>query len=61
MLSNGLRRDIHKGDEVYWNDPDDGICSRSIKIVSIDYLPEGVVRITDENGSLVECYLSELS
>ena len=51
---------LHPGDEVYWNDPDDGICSRVYTIASI-VVNGNVVSITDVDGSVLECFAKELS
>ena len=51
---------LHPGDEVYWNDPDDGICSRVYTIASI-VVNGKVVSITDVDGSVLECFAEELS
>jgi len=51
----------HKGDEVHWTDPDEGACSRTLQINTIEYLPDDVVRITGNNGVFLECLLSELT
>lgn len=51
-------------DEVYWNDPDDGACSRIYKIMEINVICQGdndpVVKILDVSGDCIECYASEL-
>ena len=46
-----------KGDQVVWNDPDNGICTKVVTIETIEYFDGGVVRI---NGEL-DCLISELS
>lgn len=58
---------LRAGDEVRWNDPDGGICSRTDRIQLIQYeecevgeLPE-TATITWPDGSCVECFLTELS
>lgn len=51
---------LRSGDEVYWNDPDEGACSRMLSIHRIDR--EGnVVTIVEADGGLVECFARELS
>lgn len=50
---------LHTGDEVYWNDPDDGACSRVLKIQTISVVGN-VVSIEEPDGSVVECYAREL-
>lgn len=56
---------LHTGDEVFWNDPDDGVCSRHYTIASIQIInPEDsdpVARIVDQDGAVLECFASELS
>lgn len=47
------------GDEVYWNDPDNGILSGIYKIE--DFLSEDVALLKNDVGSEVEVFLSELS
>lgn len=55
-------QELQVGDEVFWNDPDDGICSRNIEIASIDVFHGGIiVRITDINGDMLEAFGHELS
>ena len=57
-------KQLHPGDEVYWNDPDDGACSRHLTILTIDVHPDNgpdtVVSIMEVDGSVVECFLKEL-
>lgn len=53
-------------DEVYWSDPDEGLCSGFYKILEIDHRgphddeDDPVVRITTMDGGILECYASEL-
>ena len=51
---------LHTGDEVFWNDPDDGETSRNINIQSIKIQGE-MVCITGVDGDYLECYACELS
>lgn len=51
--------DLCPGDEVFWNDPDAGLCSRHLVIHDISLYGD-VVRITDRDGSFLECYADEL-
>jgi hypothetical protein len=51
---------LHSGDEVFWNDPDGGACSRSIVIAKIEIKGETVC-ITGKDGSYLECWAKELS
>lgn len=50
---------LHPGDQVQWNDPDSGICSKIITIQNIEWHGE-IVRLVEQNGSVLECYLDEL-
>ena len=52
--------ELDTGDRVYWNDPDEGLCSRWFDIAKIEYCGD-MARITDIDGSEVQCFLSELS
>ncbi len=55
-------KQLHKGDEVFWSDPDKGKCSRTCKIQSIEIrYPVCTVIITEQDGSIFECFASELS
>lgn len=51
---------LHSGDEVFWNDPDEGLCSRMLKIHSIEFVPPNVFKIEEVDGSCVEVYAREL-
>jgi hypothetical protein len=51
---------LKAGDKVFWNDPDDGLTSRTIKIQSISVRGE-MVMITGVDGDYLECYAGELS
>jgi hypothetical protein len=55
------RRQLHSGDEITWNDPDEGTCSRSGTILEIEYLDEDVAKITFTDGEYLEVLLEELS
>ena len=61
LSQNDFRRSLKAGDTVYWNDPDDGVCSRYLEIHKIVYLTEDDVQIIEASGSVVECCISELS
>lgn len=52
-------KQLHPGDEVYWNDPDEHRCSRFYRIHDIKIQGE-VVHITDIDGSELECFMHEL-
>ena len=51
---------LHNGDEVFWTDPEDGICSRIYTISAIKVSGD-VVSIRDYDGSCLECFAHELS
>jgi len=51
--------DLREGDEVYWNDPDNGICSGIYKIK--EFLSAEILLIENEQGSEVEVFRHELS
>lgn len=53
-------KNLHQGDQVYWEDPDGGIGSRVYQILTIEMRGE-VVRITEPDGSVLECFPDELS
>lgn len=60
MRINDVRK-LHTGDQVFWNDPDDGACSRVYQIQTIEVDPQtGVVVIQEPDGSVLECYAREL-
>lgn len=54
---------LHRGDEVWWEDPDEGKCSRHYKILEIEIIDieEEAISLVDEDGSVLECFASELS
>jgi len=58
-------KQLHSGDEVFWNDPDDGACSRYLRIQSIDVGSDNgdltIVSIMEVGGSVVECFAKELT
>jgi hypothetical protein len=51
---------LHSGDQVQWTDPDAGLCSRIVTIQTIEHPEPGVVRITEPDGSVLECLIREL-
>ncbi len=53
-------RKLRPNDEVTWNDPDDGICSKTDKILEIE-IKGDIVCITWMDGSYLECFARELS
>ena len=53
-------KQLQTGDEVLWNDPDDGACSRIYTIQNIEITGD-IVSIQDKDGSNLECFLSELA
>ena len=52
-------KQLQIGDEVFWNDPDNGLTSRSVIIQSIEVKGE-IVCIYDRDGDNLECFASEL-
>jgi hypothetical protein len=63
---NAFPWNLRGGDEVYWNDPDDGQCSRFIVIRTVEYIgPKGdldsIIRIVGADMDVLECFAGELS
>jgi hypothetical protein len=54
-------RNLHPGDQVTWNDPDDGLCSKTAVIGSIEVDDDTVISIIWQDGGELECYAHELS
>ena len=55
-------KQLHNGDEVFWSDPDDGICSRTITIQSIKIdAPNEIISIYGNDGDYLQCFAHELS
>jgi hypothetical protein len=57
---------LRPGDEVYWNDPDEGVCSQLIIIQRCDVLAaytgdDAILSITGQDGEELECLASELA
>jgi len=50
---------LHEGAEVYWNDPDNDVCSGHYKVVNI--INDDIVLLKNEYGSELEAYVGELS
>lgn len=55
------RRKLHNGDEVTWNDPDEGRCTRRGIISSIEYQEDDAAIITWQDGGITGVFLHELS
>lgn len=55
------RIQLHAGDEVTWNDPDEGKCSRTGIIAEIDFIGQGAVMLRFMDGWESEVLLSELT
>jgi len=51
--------ELHVGAEVYWNDPDDGVCSGFYEIV--EFRNDIYVLLKNEAGSETEVFIHELS
>lgn len=54
-------KNLKAGDRVYWNDPDDGICSGVVKIKNITIKNDKWIDIETEGGREIECIPSEIS
>lgn len=52
-------RKLHQGDEVFWEDPDEGTCSKTIVIKEIS-IKGDIVSITGRDGADLECFAREL-
>lgn len=52
-------RNLDVGDEIFWLDPDDGLCSGYYTIALVK-LRGTIVCITSKCGSYLECYPHEL-
>ena len=52
---------FNKGDEVTWNDPDEGSCSVTGIIKNIQRKADGVVLLSLKNGWSSEVFFRELS
>lgn len=66
VVRNSFPWNLHDGSEVFWNNPDDGMCSRHIVIHKIEFHgakgdPDCILRITGVDGDFVECFARELS
>lgn len=55
---------LNPGDEVYWNDPDEGVCSKHITIRTVEYHgqvgDDCIIQLTGVDGSDLECFAHEL-
>ena len=54
------RKNLAAGDEVQWNDPDEGTCSRILTIRNIRWEGDDVFVIEDVDGSVVQGFIAEL-
>ena len=45
---------LDNGDEVKWNDPDDGLCSRTLKIRTIEFPTDETFKIETVEGDVLE-------
>jgi hypothetical protein len=61
LRKNDWRRKLQRGDEVTWNDPDEGLCTRTGKVLTIEYLEDDCAKLTMEDGWHSEVRLQELS
>lgn len=54
--------ELKHGDQVHWQDPDNGLCSGILTIGDISVNVEtGAVTITDIMGNDIQCWPEELS
>jgi len=51
---------LRPGDDVFWNDPDEGMCSRTLTIRQIK-VAGTVAEIETDDGDMVVCFVKELS
>jgi len=51
---------LQNWDEVFWTDPNDGLCSNHLLITDI-HVVDGVVRIWSIDGGYLEAFPDELS
>ena len=51
---------LRRGDEVFWNDPDEGLCSRYLIIQTIE-VKGNIVVIQEDDGTNLECFAEELT
>jgi hypothetical protein len=52
-------KNLCAGDEVFWEDPDNGKCSYSLIISDIE-IDGDVIKIIDKDGGYLECFANEL-
>ena len=50
--------ELHVGAEVFWNDPDDGICSGMFKVTKI--ISDDIIQLQNDEGSVIEAFVSEV-
>ena len=51
---------LKSGDKVFWTDPDDGLCSRVVRVEAARVVGE-FVYLKDEDGSELQAFPHELS
>jgi hypothetical protein len=61
MKPQNWKNHLQPGDEITWNDPDEGLCSKTQTISFIEYKDNDIVFIRFIDGSELECFLSEIS
>jgi len=54
-------KQLKRGDKVFWNDPDNGACSRIYDIDTIQIVNPEMVRILEDGASELECPPKELT
>jgi hypothetical protein len=60
QMTKSKARKLHRGDEVTWNDLDNGICTRTLTILEIQWQND-IATITDTEGNELQAFASELS
>lgn len=50
---------LKPGARVFWNDPDEGLCSREIEVKRVNWTGTGTVLLEDDLGE-VEAFTNEL-
>ncbi|RPJ59095.1 MAG: hypothetical protein EHM12_07225 [Dehalococcoidia bacterium] len=50
---------LQNGDEIYWNDPDEGRCSRMLRVKNFEFRGDDVISIEDITGAVVEGFMNE--
>ena len=57
-MTNSNNNKFHNGDEVFWTDPDDGLCSGVATFIE---LVNEEIAIIEKDGVQIEVYTDEIS